>query len=196
MEPVIEMEKKLSIEIVEAVRTDILEGRISGNTFLTESELAARFGVSKGPVKEAMHILVQEGYLVGYPRKGYMVETVSVEDLRQVTQLRLCIEKMCVSQAIHKARREELQALMDNLSEDCMEKSPYNTNNTQFHLKLAELAGNKYAVSALYKLLGITARCYINTRPDNQMHRAIVEAMLKKDEAAALRALESDILHN
>lgn len=190
------MEKKRSFEIVEAIRTEILDGRIPGSTFLTESELASRFGVSKGPVKEAMHILVQEGYLVGYPRKGYMVETVSVEDLRQVTELRLCIEKMCVIQALQKASQKELQALLDNLSEDCLEKSPYNTNNTQFHLKLAGLAGNKYAESTLYKLLGITARCYINDLPDNQMHRAIVEAMLKKDPEAAVRALEADILQN
>jgi len=186
------MQKK-SDEIINTIRNDIIEGRLSDKDFLSESELAEKFGVSKGPVKEAMHILCQEGYLIGYPRRGYMVNSYSREDYRQVDQLRSCIEEMCVRSAIERATDEELRALKDSLNEKSTERSPLKTNNTKFHLHVAELSGNKFAVSTLKSLLGITSIGYITMPTDNELHEKIVDAMLSRDAERAIHYIKLDI---
>ena len=186
---------KISISIANTLRNEIIEQKLPGKEFLSESELAARFGVSKGPIKEAMHILCQEGLLVGYPRRGYMVNTYSAEDYLQVTQLRRCIEKMCIELTVQKAKDEDLRQLKEELKGqvDADDMSPLKSNNTAFHMRLAELSGNTYAVGVLKRLLDISAIGSIKMPTDNTIHEKILDAALKRDAAEAARLLDEDI---
>ena len=186
---------KISISIANTLRNEIIEQKLAGKEFLSESELAARFGVSKGPIKEAMHILCKEGLLVGYPRRGYMVNTYSAEDYQQVMQLRRCIEKMCIVLTVQNAADEDLRQLKEKLKGqvDAEDKSPLKSNNTEFHLRLAELSGNKFAVSVLKTLLDISAIGSIKMPTDNSIHEKILDAAINRDVDEAVRLLEEDI---
>ena len=74
------------------LREDILTARLLPGSTILEPELAARFGVSKTPVREALRLLVQDGWVIVLPRRGYLVRPLGLEDLRDVFQLREMIE--------------------------------------------------------------------------------------------------------
>ncbi len=76
------MAEKLSSKIYNSIKADIDSGVIDGRSFLSEAQLAKQFGVSKAPVRDALHLLCSQGYLISYPRKGYMLNLYSSESIR------------------------------------------------------------------------------------------------------------------
>ena len=88
------MKEKLSEKIFAQLRGEIIAGKYTARDFISESEIAERYGVSKAPVKDALHLLADQGYLVSYPRKGYMVNTFTNEEDNQIQQIRRCLETL------------------------------------------------------------------------------------------------------
>ena len=71
-------------EIYTKVKNGIDRGEIDDRDFLNEGQLAEQFGSSKGSVKVALQILCSQGYLVSYPRKGYMIHRFTKEDYQML----------------------------------------------------------------------------------------------------------------
>lgn len=192
------MGETLAESITQAIRDDIIAGRIGMQTFLTERELANRFSVSKAPVRDALHRLCQEEYLVSYARKGYMVNLLSPQDYVQIQQVRMHLEELSIKLTIHNASDAEIDSLTDIVTQHDIEKNPYKTANTRFHLRLAEISGNRYLHSHLYSMLGASARAVIvqvgvDETLDMENHLRIISALKNRDEAAAILALHDDI---
>lgn len=78
--------------IAERLRAAILAGDIAPGSSLTETALSARFDVSRGPLREALRQLVDEGLLVTVPYTGTHVASLSVEDVREIFSLRTTLE--------------------------------------------------------------------------------------------------------
>lgn len=82
----------LSVQIAERIRDDILSGAYPPGAQLHEVELAVGFGVSRGPLREAMQRLVQEGLLRSAPHRGVFVPELSEADLLDVFFVRSTLE--------------------------------------------------------------------------------------------------------
>jgi DNA-binding GntR family transcriptional regulator len=82
----------LRAHIAERLRAAILAGDIAPGTPLTETALSARFDVSRGPLREALRQLIEEGLLVTVPYTGTHVASLSVEDVREIYSLRTALE--------------------------------------------------------------------------------------------------------
>jgi DNA-binding GntR family transcriptional regulator len=82
----------LRAHIAERLRAAILAGDIPPGSPLTETDLSARFDVSRGPLREALRQLVEEGLLVTVPYTGTRVASLSVEDVREIYSLRTALE--------------------------------------------------------------------------------------------------------
>lgn len=78
--------------IVESLRAAILGGEIPPGAPIVETTLSEQFGVSRGPLREAMHQLVEEGLLVTVPYTGTHVIRLSVEDVREIYSMRTALE--------------------------------------------------------------------------------------------------------
>ncbi|MGP4670099.1 GntR family transcriptional regulator [Agrobacterium pusense] len=78
--------------IVDGLRGAILNGEIAPGAQVTESSLAEQFGVSRGPLREAMRQLIDEGLLVTVPYTGTHVVELSVEDIREIYSMRVNLE--------------------------------------------------------------------------------------------------------
>ena len=97
--------------VFETLRQKILKGELKPGERLIEVALAQRLGVSRTPVREAIHKLEQEGLVVMAPRKGAQVATISAQSVRDVLEVRKAMECLAVCLAISRITRQERIAL-------------------------------------------------------------------------------------
>ncbi|MBT2450802.1 GntR family transcriptional regulator [Streptomyces sp. ISL-43] len=128
--------------VLEAIKHDILTGVLSPGQALVETELAAHFGVSKTPVREALKTLAGSGLVVVSQYKGVTVRMVDADMAREVYDVRLLLEPEAVRRTV--AARAPLDAAREALrraagAEDPAERS---LANREFHRALYLPCGN------------------------------------------------------
>lgn len=187
------MKPKLSTKIYESIKIDIVNGTLTPKSFLSESEVAKKFNVSKAPVRDALHLLCEQGYLISFPRKGYMVNVYTIDDLNQIQEIRSHLEKLCVVLTIQNATDSEIESLREFTLKDVNQSDPIKTNNTLFHMRLAEISKNKFLPDVLKDLLNKVSQIKINSKSDLEKHNAIIDALLERDTKKALDCLSIDI---
>lgn len=101
----------LTDDVVDAIRNAILSGKIRPGARLIEEDLAASLKVSRGPVRQAIFRLQQEGLVVHEPHRGATVGQVSEDDVAEIYRLRLALERLAIEQASRKAGDKELADL-------------------------------------------------------------------------------------
>ncbi len=85
--------------IAERLREAILDGEIAPGSPLVETALAEQFSVSRGPLREALRQLIEEGLLVTVPYTGTHVTSLSVVDVREIYSMRITLERFAFEQA-------------------------------------------------------------------------------------------------
>lgn len=184
------MAEKLSVKIYNDIKKKIEDGEIDLREFLSEAKVAEQYGVSKAPVRDALHLLTDQGYLVSYHRKGYMVNTFSIDELNQIQAIRKQIEKLSVELAVQNASDEEI----DSLEQFCSDPEHANgRTNFDFHMGLARISGNKYLPEALEGFLSKLSIAQIPQKLDLEKHRRIIRALKDRDAARALACIDDDI---
>src|SRR3954451_2208986 len=88
----------------ERIRSNIIDGTLSPGSQLNEVELASSFGVSRGPVREALQRLIQEGLLRSEPHRGVFVPVMTDEDIDDVYLARDALETAAVRQITRMGR--------------------------------------------------------------------------------------------
>lgn len=79
-------------QIVEELRSSIMNGQLPPGSPVVETDLALHFGVSRGPLREALRQLIEEGLLITVPYTGTHVISLSVEDIHEIFSLRTELE--------------------------------------------------------------------------------------------------------
>ena len=187
------MANKLSEQIYGSILKDIVSGVYAPREFISEAQIAAKYGVSKAPVKDAMHILASEGFLLSYPKRGYMVNVYTTEEINNIQEVRRALETLAMRKAIVTATDEELNALRFYQENEELQCRPGETVNTRFHMGIARLAKNKALEETLYPLLVKASSYNIMGDPDIQNFDHIVDAMLARDEELAVKCLLEDV---
>ncbi|WP_055563334.1 GntR family transcriptional regulator [Streptomyces atriruber] len=128
--------------VLEAIRHRILSGDLRPGQPLIETELAAGFGVSKTPVREALKTLAGTGLVAMSQYKGAAVRTVDAAMAREVYDVRLLLEPEALRRTVHRgapldAAREALERA--DAAEDAAERS---LANREFHRTLYSACGN------------------------------------------------------
>lgn len=88
----------MSAQIVALLRHAILTGELEPGSQVVESALALRLGASRGPLREAMRQLIDEGLLVSVPYTGTHVVDISLEDVNDIFAMRTCLEQFAFEQ--------------------------------------------------------------------------------------------------
>lgn len=187
------MDSKFSEKVHDEILKDIVNGVYTARDFISEAQMAAKYGVSKAPVKEAMHILANEGFLVSYPKRGYMINTYTAEEINKIQDIRRVLESLALRNVIAKASDEEIRSLKFYNQTEKLQYSPKETVNTRFHMGLARLSGNEFIEETLHPLL-IKASLYnIKGEPDTTNFDHIVDAILERNVDKAIDCLVEDI---
>ena len=183
------MAEKLAEKIYNCIRTEIENGQFDAREFFSEAQLAEKYRVSKATIRDALHLLVGEGFLVSYHRKGYMVNSFSIEEINQIQTIRRSMEHLAAELVIQNATEAEIRSLYGLIDP----QGPSDANRA-FHLEIAKISGNKYLPEALG---GFLSKIYVamhNDGVDVEKHRAIVEALLARDLDRAVTCLNQDII--
>ncbi|HEY9053969.1 MAG TPA: GntR family transcriptional regulator [Rectinemataceae bacterium] len=198
------MKPSIARQIHSDLRNDIISGKIQPGHMLGEQSLADRYGSSKMPVREALHQLCQEGYLVSYPRRGYVVSNITEEDFFEIQQLRLALEMLSLDLIVKNSSREEILALRSVLERYEDRGDPkslvalLHEINTDFHLGLARLSKNKRLYAALNHLVGEASRAgyrfySLQKLKERHFHERILDALLEGDAEKAKTILREDL---
>ncbi len=139
----------LSGQIAEQLREDVLTGALLPNAQLNEKELALSFGVSRGPLREAMQRLIQEGLLRSEPHRGVFVAEMSEADLTDIYFVRAAIETAAAKQLVTSRNTETISSQLSRISEK-MDKAVHAKRwkdgselDFEFHRSLVDAAGSK-----------------------------------------------------
>jgi DNA-binding GntR family transcriptional regulator len=90
--------RSASVELAEMLREQIFEGILSPGERLVEADLAAKFGVSRGPVRSALGWLDRAGLVSVSPRVGTRVIALNERDVKEIYSLRTALEVLAVQQ--------------------------------------------------------------------------------------------------
>ncbi|MCZ4095466.1 GntR family transcriptional regulator [Streptomyces sp. So13.3] len=128
--------------VLEAIKHGILTGQLSPGQPLVEADLAAQFGVSKTPVREALKTLAGTGLVVMSQYKGVTVRTVDAAMAREIYDVRLLLEPEALRRSI--VRKESLAAARDALvrAEGAEDRADRSLANRDFHRALYLPCGN------------------------------------------------------
>ena len=103
--------KTLRQEVVDEIRQGILTGDFQAGERIKENEMAQQLGVSRGPVREALRQLEQEGLVVMIPRRGAQVANITEKDLNDVLEVRIALENVAIEKACARMTEEEMRRL-------------------------------------------------------------------------------------
>jgi DNA-binding GntR family transcriptional regulator len=81
-------------QVIDQIRTAIIEGRLMPNDHIVESVLTQQLGVSRTPVREALLLLEQDGLVVSYPHRGSFVRNFTPQDVDDIFSMRTMLENM------------------------------------------------------------------------------------------------------
>jgi DNA-binding GntR family transcriptional regulator len=103
----------LADEVTDRIRAAILDGVLPAGEKVGEAELSRMLTVSRGPVREALVRLEQEGLVVSEWHRGSTVVELTRSDVRELATLRLALEQLAASEASREATDEDLGRLRD-----------------------------------------------------------------------------------
>jgi DNA-binding GntR family transcriptional regulator len=115
----------LADEVADSIREAIFSGQIDLGQRLVEEELAKMLSVSRGPVREALVRLSQEGLVSLERHRGASVAHISLDDLHEIYSLRLSLERLAVEWLCQRSQPSDfarLEAVLDNF--DRLPRSP------------------------------------------------------------------------
>jgi DNA-binding GntR family transcriptional regulator len=103
-------------QVYNDLRIAILTGKIPSGARLVESVLASEMGVSRTPIREALHQLDMEELVYSIPRVGYLVSDMSEYDIEDLFATRAAIEQVVARLALEKITPEDLKKIENNLN--------------------------------------------------------------------------------
>jgi DNA-binding GntR family transcriptional regulator len=183
--------RSMTSQLIARFRERILAGTYAPGSALRQDILAAEFGTSKIPVREALVQLQSEGLVDIFPNRGFQVRPLAAAELQEVFSLRLLIEPAAVAlgaklatAADHRAADEALERLNDALTAE--EFSASGRLNRAFHLLLIVPRVQPVAADVLGRLHTLAQRhIQSHLRPAGRVKRAA------REHAALLKAWRS-----
>jgi GntR family transcriptional regulator of gluconate operon len=190
----------LGEQLVEQLRAMVVRGELAPGTHLVEGRLADDFGVSRGPVRDALRQLEIEG-LVETRRRGVFVLGLTGDDLRELYALREALEGLALRETIERAGTADWSAVTDAVARmtaaaDDGDPARFAAADMDFHTAFYDLAGNRRlaAAWATHRPLFAAMLDVTNTRdrdlhPAAADHAALAELVRAGDLEGALAAL-------
>ena len=184
----------------DGIKADIISGQLAQGTKIVESDLALKYGISRGPLREAIHRLEQIKLIVRVPHAGSRVVTLDIKMMQDIYTAREALEGMAARLAarlMQDAEIETLSALLDQHAEDISETAGkayfQSEGDIDFHYRIALASQNQWILENLHgELYQMIRMCrhqsgQFPSRAQTALdqHRQIAEAIARRDEELA-----------
>ncbi|MBN1857630.1 GntR family transcriptional regulator [Candidatus Bipolaricaulota bacterium] len=201
----------LTDQLYLSLRDDILSWRLTPSDILVESKLAKQYNVSKTPVREALALLSQEGWVEVLPRVGYRVTPIRVSDVDELFEMRLMAEKEAIRLVVLRADNAQLETLLAESSQsrgicgdDLAEPELFIRHHDPLHLNLARLAANRRLERLIHQLLRDWTRMCLSDAEvrekafvgEKDNCRQICEALIRRDVDSAHALIHAHIMYS
>jgi DNA-binding GntR family transcriptional regulator len=190
----------LASRAFESIKTDIIDGQIAQGSKIVESDLALQYGISRGPLREAIHRLEQMKLVVRIPHAGSRVVKLDTRMMEDIYTARESLEGMAARLAARNMSDESVQELTELL--DQHEKSISKTDGKayfqregdfDFHYRIAAASQNHWILEnlsgELYQLIRMcrhqSGQFPSRAKTALDQHRQIAAAIAQRDEELA-----------
>ncbi|MGB0893340.1 MAG: GntR family transcriptional regulator [Parashewanella sp.] len=188
-------EKALTLadQVLQQIQKSIITGELEAGSKINEQSIAAKYGISRGPTREALQILERQRLVVKAPHVGARVAQLSINELNELYQLRSVLEGMAcelTAARITSSQLAELQALLDK-QKTALAAGDFDfqqQSELDFHYLIIQICGNRHLQDTLLSSLYYLIRMYrFQTsdvqRPTNAIteHQNIVNAIADND---------------
>jgi DNA-binding GntR family transcriptional regulator len=186
-------------DVAERLRTQIFDRELEPGAWIDEQKLAAEYGISRTPLREALKVLAVEGLVTMKVRRGAYVTEMSRDDVTQVYHLLALLESDAagvVARSASDAQIASLRHLHERLEKQVRQRDAFFTTNEQFHMTLLAFAGNRWReqiVADLRKVMKLNRHhsLFKHGRLADSLaeHRALMAALEARDAATATRLM-------
>lgn len=193
-------------DVYARIKRSVLTCELAPGAEMREQELAEGFGVSKSPVRDALHRLHMEGLIEVLPRKGYRVKTISLEDALELYEMRIILECACVERAARASSKSDLDALdVYRRGPDTHSQQEWIDYNREFHIAIASISGNNRLLGAakdvivafdrltsasVSQLQNVTTKGVAAFDEMDREHCEIIDALQARDAQAAMSIMQ------
>ena len=186
-------------EVAELLRQRIFSRELSAGVWIDELKIAAEYGISRTPLREALKVLATEGLITMKVRRGAYVTEVNEKDLTDVYHLLSLLESDAAAVVAAQATAEQirdLQGLHTELEKAVGNRERFFEINETFHMRLLEIANNRWRdqmVADLRKVMKLNRHNSLlkagRIAESLAEHRALMQALGARDAAAAAQRM-------
>lgn len=181
----------------------VLLGELAVGERVNEVELAARFGTSRGPVREALRALEEGGLVRAEKNRGVFVREISVAEADEIYDVREVLDELIgrrLAQSIDAQQLEALKALLAEMdaATSAMDVKRYHALNLEFHEALVDFVGNARLADTYRRLTKDLLLFRLQGLQDgggfavsNAEHKAVVKAIASRNPERAGRVLRA-----
>jgi DNA-binding GntR family transcriptional regulator len=187
----------------ERIRSSIIDGTLPPGRQLHEVELARLYGVSRGPIREALQRLIQEGLLRSAPHRGVFVPVMTPEDIDDIYVAREALETAAVRRIIGTQREVSVYKALDRIVRSMGHAAAAGDWHTvasrdlDFHTELVSAAGSPRLERMFTTVISETRLCLsVLTRAEGARedlvdeHRRVSEMIREGDTEGAIKVLK------
>jgi len=193
-------------EIYDRIVTSIMEHRLPPGTKLGEDKLAKIFGASRARVRQVLARLALERIVVLQPNRGAFVAEPTVEEAREVFEVRRPLEALVVRRIVRNADPSVIARLRAHVRAEEEARAARDRRaiirlSGEYHVLLAELSGNALAARLMHELASLTCLIiFLYDAPSvpacrDQEHAEITQALADGNEAVAIRLMDEHLEH-
>ncbi len=192
---VMDPNKPIAAEVYRILREAIIAGDLRPNERLVETQLADALGVSRTPVREAIHRLEVDGLVRSLPNRSTVAVWFSLEDIDHIYSIRARVEGYAARLVANRASEavlDQLAALAKRFA--ASPASEQDALNRQFHKAIVEACGVDLVIRMAMSLVehSLMSRLYLLHTPQDRSrstaeHEAIADALRRRDGERADR---------
>jgi len=197
--------KDLREVVVEGLRKRILNWEYPPGHRLTEDQLCHEYGVSRSPVREALHRLEASGIIRRLPRRGYEVNQLDLKDIEDLYELRLALELFVVERLCERGIPDSVLNEQKHLWREVL-KTPPQSHHTlaeldrQFHEALAAAIDNAFVLKELRSINDRISFIRVldfeiaqRTKSTCDQHLQLLEFIVRRDTVGARNAMKINV---
>lgn len=200
--------RNLSDEVADSLRESIRAGTLPPGARLVERELAARLGVSRIPVREAIQRLAEEGLVRKVAHRGTFVYSPSAAEIEQISSLRVVLERFVVERVIERWRAKyetQLRRIVRRMHAAAAERDMREVYELdyEFHRTLWEIAEHELLLEVISGLRARISRFLYEANsalPDTELdhhidsHGLLIDVLKEGDLAQAQEEMTRHVL--